>query len=89
MGERRDPCRPVDAQPDEALPGLFGTAGVEAHPDPDRRVVRPRLGGKRPLCRDGGFDGIGRLGERDEEGIALGALLDAAMSLAAARRISR
>ncbi len=56
MGERGEPCRPVDAEADEALPGLFGTAGVEAHPDPDRRVVRPWLGGQRALCRDGKYE---------------------------------
>ena len=77
------PRRAVDAEADEALAGLLGAAGVDAHPDADDGVVRPRLGGQRPLGRHGGVHGIGRFAENDEEGVTLRALLGAA---AAARR---
>ncbi len=82
VGQARDPRRPVDAQPDKALPGLFGTAGVDAHPDLDRRVIGPGLGRQRALRRDGGFDGVRGFVERDEERVAFGALLDASVGLA-------
>ena len=62
-------------RPTRLSAGLLGAAGVQAHPDPDRRVLRPRLGGQRALRRDRGLDRVGRLGEDDEEGVALGALL--------------
>ena len=81
VGHRREPGRPVDAEADEALPGLVGAAGVEAHPDPDRRVVRPRLGGRARAGRRRRPRRRPAPRERDEEGIALGALLDAAVRL--------
>ena len=47
--DRRDPRRPVDVEADAALPPRrLGLAGVEAHPDPDRRVVRPGLARRAP-----------------------------------------
>ena len=81
VGERREPRGAVDAQADEALPGLLGTAGVEAHPDPDRRAIGPRFSRQRALRGDGRLDRVGRLVEGDEQGIALGALLDPAVRL--------
>ena len=79
VGDRRDPRRPVDAEPDQALPGLLGGPRMEAHPDPDRRVVGPRFREERALPRDRRLDRGRCLGEDDEEGVALGALLDAAV----------
>ena len=53
-------------------------------------VVGPRLGGQRALRRDGGGDGIAaRSRNDDEERVALGALLDAAVRLESPRAGSR
>ena len=51
---------------------------VEAHPDAERRLGRPRLGGERPLGGDGGVGGILRSLEGREERVTLGLDDDAA-----------
>ena len=85
---RRDPRRVVHVDADVVLgiarcptiaePAL---AEVEAHPDADRRAVRPRLGGERPLGRDRGRGRGERPIEGREERVALGLDDDAAGAL--------
>jgi hypothetical protein len=44
---------------------------VHPHPDPDRRIVRPRLRVQRALCVDERRHRIGRALEDEEEAVAL------------------
>ena len=73
--DSRYPGCPVDVEARQAVADALGLAGVEAHPDTDLRVVRPRLGRERALSGHGRRDCGLRAVEHDEEGIALGALL--------------
>ncbi len=75
----RDPCRVVHVDPDVVLGVARGPAvaqpalaDVDAHPDPHRHAVRPRLPGEGALCDGGGRDGVDGARERREEGVALG-----------------
>ena len=56
-------------------------AEVEAHPDPDWRTVRPRLGRDRPLPGDGRRDRVEWRGEGGEERVALGLDNDPVLTL--------
>ena len=79
VGDRGDPRRPVDGVPDDVGAGRFDVARVEAHPDADHDAIGPRLGGHGSLRVGGGHDRVGRAREDDEERVAFGALLEAAM----------
>ena len=86
VGHRRDARRLVDVDADHAATAgrrsdALGFAGVEPHPDPDVDAIGPGLAVERALTGDGGGQGGGRPPERDEERIALGALLDPAVRL--------
>ena len=81
VGHCRDARRLVDVDADHAAAAgrgsdPLGFAGVEPHPDPDVDAVRPGLAVERALAGDRGGQRRGRPPERDEERIALGALLD-------------
>ncbi len=80
VGGRLDPCRPVDLDADVVALRETGLARVEAHPDPDRRMLRPRLRRQRSLRLDRGRQRLGRVGEHDEKTVAFGSLLDAAVA---------
>jgi hypothetical protein len=70
-----DPRRSVDIEADITLPGNHGLAAVDPDPDPDRTRLERVL----PFLRGG--DCVGRLTERDEEGIALRVHLDSAVAV--------
>ena len=94
MGHRRDARRLVDVDADHAAAAgrdsdALGFAGVEPHPHPDVGAVRPGLAVERPLAGDRGGQRRGRPPERDEERIALGALLDPAVAPATPRAGAR
>jgi len=55
-------------------------AGVNAHPDPDRRSGRPLVACQRPLNFQRAQDGLPRTRERHEEGVALRVYLVAVMA---------
>ena len=55
-------------------------AGVNAHPDSDRRVGRPLVACQRPLYLQRAQDGLLGIRERHEEGVALRVHLVAAMT---------
>ena len=85
---RGDPGGVVDVDPDVVLRLAGGAPGpqaplaeMEAHPDPDGRAVRPRLGRDGPLCGDGGRDGVERRVEGREERVPLGLDHDPALTL--------
>ena len=77
VGDRRDPRRAVDAESDQALPGLLGSTRMETHPDADRCVLGPWFREQRPLPGDRCFDRGRGLREDHEERIALGSLFGA------------
>lgn len=64
VGDRRDPCRPVDLVADEARGGLGGLAGVDAHAHAQQLARRPRVAGECPLD----LEGRGEAGARGREG---------------------
>ena len=67
----RDPSRAVDVEPDVALVGDEGLAGVDPHPHLHRAVCQ------RSSCAGSGRDRVGSAREGDEEGVALRVDLDA------------
>ena len=79
VGDGRDPGGPVDVEADQAAADQLGLARVEAHPDADRRVVRPRFGGEAALRGDRRGHALPGAREDDEERVALGALFHAAV----------
>src|SRR3954447_26208934 len=79
LRDRRDPCRPVDPETHVAVAGLLCIAGVDADPDADRGVVRPRLCPESTLDSARRGDPLPRLLEIDEERVALRAELVAAV----------
>ena len=52
VADRRDTGRAVDVEAAVVVAGEVGLARVEAHPDPDRGVGRPGVGGQGPLGID-------------------------------------
>ena len=70
MRRRRDPCRPVNIQPDVTIlvPRRYL---VQAHPDPDSNAARPVMTGKSALRRHAAADGIFRRLKYDEEAVPL------------------
>ena len=79
MADARDAAGAMDVEADVALGPDARLAGVHAHSDAYLGVVGPRLRGQRALRGDGGGERAGRGGKGDEEGIALGPDLDAAV----------
>ena len=73
VGERRDPCAPMNVDSDVSLRRDGRLAGVQPHPDADRAGVEPVAAG------EGGRDGLCGGREGDEERVALGVDLDAAV----------
>ena len=73
MGERTDAGSAVHVDADVALPGDGRRSSVESHAHGDRPGCEVIL---RRAC---GVGGAARGRERDEEGVALGVDLDAAM----------
>ena len=71
MPGRGDPGSAVDAEAHVALPGGGGLAGVDAHPDPQLRALRPFVLGETPLCLDGCRHRFLRPPKGDEERISL------------------
>ena len=71
MPHGADPGRPVDADADVAVARGRRLGGMDGHPDPDRRSLRPALLRQRPLGIDGRADRIARPLERHEERVAL------------------
>jgi hypothetical protein len=73
----RDPSGTVDVGPDVVVAAQSAVPGVQSHPDADLRPIRPRIGSKTSLCLNRSRDGWRSGAEDREEGIALGADLDA------------
>ena len=75
----RDPRRSMDVETDivgaRGRAGRPRLAGMEAHPDPHRRAVRPGRAGEGALRRGGRRDGFERAREHREERVPLGAHL--------------
>ena len=66
----------MDVRPDVlAIDIEEPVAAVEAHPDAERDVVRPRLGGQAALGVDGRPDRIRGAPEDGDEGVTLGLFL--------------
>ena len=76
---------PMDVQARVTVTAEASLAGMQAHPDPHRRVIRPVRLGHATLSGDGGRDGLRGHRKDGEEAIALGADLDAAMCRQRAR----
>jgi hypothetical protein len=74
----RDPCRPVDVQPDVVLAARDALAGVNAHPHPHLVALGPRVRRKGALCLDRGTERPWRGRKHGEEGVAVRLHLDAA-----------
>ena len=79
MGHGADPCRAVDREADVALAGGHRLSRVDPDPDPHLDSLGPLLVAHGPLERNGGSDGIRGAPERDEERVALGVDLLAAV----------
>ena len=80
---RADARRTVDVEADVAALGRRRLAGVDAHPDAERRRRRPVVSVECPLGLDRGAERVARACERDEE------LVAAAVDLVAAERLER
>ncbi len=80
MCRGRDPGRAVDVETHQVPAGPPGLSRMEPHPDPDRCVPGPGLGSKRALRLDRGGHGLPGAVEDHEKGVALGALLGAAVA---------
>jgi hypothetical protein len=74
-----DPRGAVKVDADVALGGRCRLARVHADADADFGVFRPLVRDHRPLGCGGGCYGVVRVGEDDEEGVALGSELEAAV----------
>ena len=77
----RDPRGPVDVDPYVVASRKRALARVEAHPDAELPTVWPRRFRQSALRRDRSAEPLDRGGERDEEGVALGPDLSAALGL--------
>ncbi len=73
-----DARRQMDGQPDVVVPAPDGLTRVQAHPHPHRDPLRPPVRAERPLPRDRRGDGRPGAREHREEGVALGAQVQAA-----------
>ena len=69
----------MDAEPEEVLAGRADLTGVDAHAHANRGGAGPRVRGERALRVDRGGDGGPSGRERDEEAVALRALLNTAV----------
>ena len=78
MRRRGDPGRAVDVEADVIVAAADALAAVQPHPNGDGAPVRPVGRGERTLCLDRRGDRRRRVAEDHEEGVALGATLDAA-----------
>jgi hypothetical protein len=76
---RADPCRAVHVEAEVVVAGPRRLARVQADPDPHRGPIRPRPGREVALDRDRGGDRVVGPRERDEEPVARGADLMAAV----------
>ena len=79
MRGRRDPRGPVDVDPDVVAVGDERLTRVEAHAHP-KLAFGPVVGEEGLLGLLGGREPLGRIGEDDEEAVALRVDLDAAVS---------
>ena len=70
VGRRADPGGDDDVHADVALVAELGLAGVDPDAQAMRLVVRPRLGGERPLDLGRGRDRIARACEREKDPVA-------------------
>src|SRR5205807_1024981 len=75
VGRLADAGGAVDIEADVFPSRAAQLPAVQAHPHPERRAFGPGMGGEGPLGSDGGSEGLGGVGEDDEEGVALAALL--------------
>ncbi len=73
----RDPGGTVDVGPDVVVAAQSAVPGVQTHPVADLHPVRPRIHSETLLCLDSSSDGWRSGWEDREEGIALGADVDA------------
>jgi hypothetical protein len=76
---RADPGGQVKAEAEVALLLDPGLSRVEAHADTELLTLRPLVRGERPLRGGGGAERVTGAPERDEEGVALGPHLLAAV----------
>src|SRR5207249_11431244 len=74
-----DPGNTVEFHADVIIVPDGGFPGVQAHPDPDRRLGRPTVGGQSPLRLDRRPYRACRTPEDEEVRVALGAELLPAM----------
>ncbi len=74
-----DPRRSVNAEPDVAVAADRRLARIDPDPDPEGDTRRPVVAGERPLAFDRGLDGLVRPLEGDEERVAVGVDLAAAV----------
>ena len=88
VGGRADPCAPVDVQPDVPSVAQLRLTGVDPHPHPQLGVARPDGRGECALCVSSGVERAVGAPERDEERVALGVDLDAAVARATTSRIT-
>ena len=75
---RRDPCGPVDVDPDVVAVGDERLTRMEAHAHP-QLAFGPVVGEERLLGLLGGREPFARIGEDDEEAVALRVDLETAV----------
>jgi hypothetical protein len=68
--DRRDPCGPVDLQPNVPAAGHNGLARVQSHPETKRNTLGPGKRRDGPLRRQRGLHRIGGVREDDEQTLA-------------------
>ena len=79
MGGAAEPRGVVDVDAPVVVVADLNVAGMDAHPDAQRAVVRPLGRFERILCGGGSPQRGTRLAERDEERVAVGVDFDAAV----------
>jgi hypothetical protein len=79
VGRPGDPRRPVHLDANVVVAAQHPFAGVQAYADPYGEARGPVVGGQAPLGGHRGRDRRHRAGEGGEEGVALGADLDAVL----------
>ena len=79
VGGVRDPCRPMDVDPDVVVARDDGMAHVDPDPDAEDVPIRPVVSRECALRRGGRHDAIERRPEDGEERVALGRDLEPAV----------